>query len=145
MVLLVQILSGFLITQLSMEQLVSEYHAVNSQESEIKFIEKYQDSEDPSVKAYVTSLRMKQAEYAINPLTKLRIFRENKEELEALINESASNVHLRYVRLVTQENTPEILGYNQHLEEDRSFLKELMKKTDDSDFMDQYIRKYTSL
>ena len=64
------------------------------------------EANDASVMAYVTSIAMKQAEYSPNPLRKLQLFQENKTILNELIDTHRTNIHLRYVRLLSQENTP---------------------------------------
>jgi len=127
------------------KQVVLEYHKLANEASEISFIHKYHGSEDASVIAYVTSIAMKQAEYSPNPLRKLQLFQENKTILNKLIDTHHSNIHLRYVRLLAQENTPDFLGYNEHIEEDKLILKNILDVADETDYLDYFIRANTSL
>lgn len=124
---------------------VAEYHQLTTEQAEINFINKHSQNSDPSVAAYVLSISMKQAEYTYNPYEKIRIFKFNEKMLNQLINQNQSNVHLRYVRLIAQENAPRFLGYNNHLEEDKYFLNKILLASDESDYLDAYIRANTSL
>ena len=127
------------------KEVVQEYHELTNEVSEISFIDKYHGSKDASVMAYVTSIAMKQAEYSPNPLRKLQLFQENKTILNELIDTHRTNIHLRYVRLLTQENTPYFLGYNEHIEEDKLILKNILDVEDETDYLDYFIRANTSL
>jgi hypothetical protein len=127
------------------KDVVKEFHQLKTEEAEIKFITKYNQSTDPSVLAYVVSIAMKQAEYSYNPYYKLNVFNTNKALLDSLIMQHSSNTHLRYVRLVVQQNTPWILGYNGFIEEDQLFLKKMLEVKDESDYLDQYIMANTAL
>lgn len=124
---------------------VKEYHEVSTEKEELSFINKYKNSKEVEVIAFVVSLQMKQAKYKTFPWSKLAVFNKEKKKLNALIETYPNNVHLIYVRLVIQENTPEILGYNKNIEEDKSFLKLMLKKKDSSDYLDSFIIKNTSL
>jgi hypothetical protein len=127
------------------KQVALEYHKLENEASEISFIHKYHGSQDASVMAYVTSIAMKQAEYSPNPLRKLQLFQENKTILNELIDKHRSNIHLRYVRLLAQENTPDFLGYNEYIEEDKLILKNILDVEDETDYLDYFIRANTSL
>jgi hypothetical protein len=127
------------------KEVVQEYHELTNEVSEISFIDKYHGSKDASVMAYVTSIAMKQAEYTTNPLRKLQLFQENKTILNELIDTHRTNIHLRYVRLLTQENTPFFLGYNENITEDKLILKNILEVEDETDYLDYFIRANTSL
>ena len=127
------------------KQVVQEYHKLENETSEVSFIHKYHENKDVSVMAYVTSIAMKQAEYTPNPLRKLQVFQENKSILDGLIDTHRTNIHLRYVRLLSQENTPSFLGYNEHIVEDKLILKNILEVEDETDFLDCFIRANTSL
>jgi hypothetical protein len=128
-----------------LKEVVKEFHQLESEAEEINFIDKYKNYNDPSILAYVVSISMKQAEYSRNPYTKLKVFNTNKNKLDSLIKHYTLNIHLRYIRLLTQEKTPSILGYNDNLKEDKSFLRKKLQVEDESDFLDSYIIANTSL
>ena len=124
---------------------VTDFHNLKNKKEEIDFIFKYQKEKNSSAMAYVIAAEMKQAEYALNPISKLSIFNKNKEKLNNLINVDNTNIHLRYIRLLLQEKTPSFLGYNKHIDEDLNFLKEKIKIEDSTDYLDSFILKNTSL
>ena len=78
-------------------------------------------------------------------MTKLKVFNQNKKLLNSLINQNESNVHLRYIRLLAQEKAPSFLGYNEHIKEDKAFLKKILDTKDATDYLDTYIKANTSL
>jgi hypothetical protein len=89
--------------------------------------------------------KMKQAEYEFNPIIKLVLFKTNKNRLELLITDNPNNAHLRYVRLLVQEKSPVFLGYKNNIVEDKTFLKRIMNRIDETDYLDSYIIDNTSL
>ena len=127
------------------KEVVEEFHELKTKETEVIFIEKYENSSEPSILAYVIAIEIKQIDYTFNPFTKFKIFKKNKKQLNFMLKENPDDIHLRYIRLVLQENTPSILGYNRFLEEDKLFLKHKMAIVDDTDYLDFYIHKNTSL
>ncbi|MGB1295673.1 MAG: hypothetical protein ACPG6V_09345 [Flavobacteriales bacterium] len=128
----------------SQEDVVSEFHAIQHKENEQIFIETYKNK-SIDAQAYVLALEMKKAEYTILPWKKLDIFNTKKKEINALIAKYPENIHLRYMRLYLQENTPKILGYTTNIKEDKAFLKKKLETEDPSDYMDTYIKQNTSL
>ena len=144
MILLFIAISQLLYTT-TIKEVVNEFHELSTEDEEVVFIDKYKNNTNPSITGYVIAMEMKQAEYVFNPAAKLKIFKKSKNNLNVLIEENPNDVHLRYIRLVLQENTPGILGYNDFIEEDKLFLKNKMTIVDDSDYLDLYINKNTSL
>ena len=129
----------------SIPDFVKEYHEVSTEKEELSFIKKYKKSTEVNVLAFVVSLQMKQAKYKTFPWSKLKVFNKEKKKLNKLIESYPTNVCLRYVRLVIQENTPKFLGYNKNIKEDKLFLKSILDKEEDSDYLDKFIIKNTSL
>ena len=54
---------------------------------------------------------------------KLNLFKAGRKKLEAEIKKDSSNVELRFLRLMTQENAPGILGYKNELQTDREYIR----------------------
>jgi hypothetical protein len=137
------------ITQLlnttSIKEVVEEFHELKMKDAEVIFIQKYENSSIPSILAYVVAVEMKQIEYVFNPATKFKIYIKNKNYLNDLIEENPEDVHLRYIRLLLQEETPSFLGYNKFIEEDKLFLRKKRSFGDDNDYLYSYILKNTSL
>ena len=129
----------------SIEEVVDEFHHLETRESEDVFVKNYTLSSQPSILAYVCAVEMKQAKYSFNPIVKLKIFKQTKKKLDSLIKSHPADIHLRYIRLVLQEKTPVVLGYNNNIEEDKVFLRGKLETADDSDYLDLYIQNNTSL
>jgi hypothetical protein len=134
-----------LFSSANIKEVVEEFHTLETRESEDVFIENYNQSSHPSILAYVCAIEMKEAEYKFNPFSKLKIFKHTKKKLDSLIQTNPTDVHLRYIRLILQEKTPSILGYNDNIDEDKLFLTSKLEILDDSDYLDLYIHKNTSL
>lgn len=133
------------LSSISIRDVVDEFHKLDSRASEQLFIKNHQESNEPSILAYVYAIEMKQAEYESNPLLKLKIFFDVKKKIEKLVKHYPDDVHIRYIRLVLQEKTPSILGYRNHIDEDKIFLHHKLNTIDDSDYLDTYIYTNTSL
>lgn len=127
------------------KDVVEQFHRLETKDSEIAFSNTYQGSFDPSILAFVCAVEMKQVEYLYNPYKKLKIFHKTKQRLNLLIQRNPTNIYLRYVRLLLQEKTPRFLGYNENIQEDKKFLQRQMNIKDESDYLDRYIHKNTSL
>ncbi|CAM1359973.1 conserved hypothetical protein [Tenacibaculum litoreum] len=124
---------------------VVKYHNLTTKEAELAYIANYKNSKEVSIQGYVISLEMKQAKYKKMPWSKLKVFNTNKNKLEELILKNPNNIHLRYIRLVIQENTPGILGYTSSIKKDKQFLKEVLQKKDSVSYLHTYIINNTSL
>ena len=57
---------------------VKEYHELTTKKEELNFIEKYKENSNIDIKAYVVSLKMKQAKYKFFPWSKLSVFKREK-------------------------------------------------------------------
>ncbi|MDG2052304.1 MAG: hypothetical protein P8J69_00790 [Flavobacteriaceae bacterium] len=136
---------SLILSTTSIKEVVEEFHDLKTKESEEVFVKKYTLNSQPSILGYVCAIEMKQAQYSYNPISKIKIFKQTKEKLDLLIQLNLSNVHLRYVRLLLQETSPVILGYDTNIEEDKIFLSKILEISDDSDYLDLYIHKNTSL
>jgi hypothetical protein len=124
---------------------VKEFHEVKSKHDESNYINKYSNSKNVSTIGYVLSLKMKQAKYKFFPWDKISIFNKEKENLENLIKANPNNLHLRYVRLIIQENTPRLLNYFSDIDKDKLMINRFINKNDETDYLDQYIKNNTSL
>lgn len=124
---------------------ILEYHQALTKEKELQFIEKYEDNTTVDVQAYVISFKMKQAKHEMMPWNKLKLFNRYKNQLELLISEYQDNIHLRYVRLVIQENAPSFLNYYSEIEQDKAYLIKKINHHDETDYLDDFIKKNTSL
>ncbi|MBU2951743.1 hypothetical protein KO493_13675 [Tamlana agarivorans] len=134
-----------LVPNMNEPDFIEEYHSALTKVKEQQFIAKYESSSNIDIQAYVISFKMKQAKYELMPWNKMKVFSTYKNQLEKLISEHSENVHLRYVRLVIQENVPVILNYSSDIENDKAYLIKMMKLQDNTDYLDPYITKNTSI
>lgn len=139
----IYILFNFFMSNVSL--IVTEFHVLDSKENELAFIKKYKETKNTSVLAYVYAVEMKQAEYAFNPISKLKIFNKTKKKLDKLILANPNNIDVRYIRLVLQEQTPSILGYKDNIKEDKEFLNNQIAQGNIEKYFLEYIYKNTSL
>lgn len=77
------------------------------------------------------------ADYYFNPFKKWNCFLNGKQALEMLIKENNSNVELRFLRLTIQENLPKLLGYNNKIEEDKTFINKHLHLVPDHDLLNR--------
>ena len=71
---------------------------------------------------YKASATMMMAQYVFNPFTKFSYFKKGKQMLEKAIQVDSKNIELRFLRFSTQTNIPSFLGYDEHIDEDKTFL-----------------------
>ena len=84
------------------------------------------------------------AKHAFNPIKKISYFNQGKKMLETAVEDDSTNIDLRLMRLIAQENIPRILGYHQHVDEDRKLILKGYKKVDDLD-LKNFIIEYLKL
>ena len=63
-----------------------------------------------------------QSKFSLNPIDKLKSFKEGKEQLERVISHYPKDIELRFLRFCVQESTPHILDYKLNMEEDSQFI-----------------------
>lgn len=74
------------------------------------------------------ALLMKKAELVKRPAEKLNLFKEGKRLLEREIRKDSTNVNLRILRLIIQENSPAFLKYKSNLSEDAVIVQNSFNK-----------------
>ena len=126
-------------------ELAQDFHSLKNRSQEDAFILRYGNNTDPSIQAYVLTIRIKHLSSLLNPYSKWSGFKRYSKELDRLVSAHPQNIHLRYCRLMVQEQSPSFLGYTDHLETDRLFLKTKLAVKDPTDYMDTYIKENTSL
>lgn len=82
------------------------------------------NSSETSHQAYAGTLLMKKAGLVKGPSKKLKIFKEGRKKLEHAIETDKNNGEYRFLRLMIQENAPDILGYNKEIEEDAAIVQQ---------------------
>ena len=94
-----------------------EINSIQEAEFHMKLLEKEQS---PEAKAYYAAMVFMKAKYVKFPLSKYNNFKKGKSALDQVILENKSNVELRYLRFVFQNELPAFLNYDNNIEEDFS-------------------------
>ena len=55
------------------------------------------------------------AKHAVNPLSKYSYFKKGKKALDNAVSKDPNNLEIRFMRYISQEQTPAFLGYNKDL------------------------------
>ena len=111
----------------------------------IKLLEPYNEINFPVLMGYKACGIMMMAKYVPNPFSKLSIFRKGKKMLETVIAVNDKVVELKFLRYSIQTNTPSFLGYNNHIAEDKIFLKKAVPFLNDAVLSNKiyaYLKKY---
>ncbi|QOW09265.1 hypothetical protein Q73A0000_02270 [Kaistella flava (ex Peng et al. 2021)] len=109
-----------------------------------KSMSSYNTTKEPIFAGFVAVGDFFMAKHAFNPIKKISYFNHGKKMLEMAVATDPSNLEIRLMRLIAQENIPRILGYHQHIDEDRNFLHKNYKKTNDSE-LKNFIIEYLKL
>ncbi len=80
--------------------------------------------------------------HSYNPYTKFKYFVKGKESLEQAIKKDPMNIEYRFLRLSVQLNTPDFLGYNSNIIEDKLAIFKGIKTLTDKDLLER-IANYT--
>ena len=73
------------------------------------------------------------AKHAVNPLSKYSYFNKGKKALDNAVSKDPNNLEIRFMRYISQEQTPAFLGYNKDLKNDKTFILAEYKKSKDED------------
>lgn len=72
--------------------------------------------------AYLGGFQTIWANHVLNPIDKLKTFKQGKKNIEQAINKEPGNVEIRFIRLSIQKHAPIFLGYHNNIQEDRDFI-----------------------
>lgn len=77
--------------------------------------------------AFMGAMTMKSAGIGGSPTTKLKLFKQGHNMLEAAIKQDPNNAEYRFLRLMIQENAPGILGYKDDEQKDSELIRKSYK------------------
>ena len=122
------------------------YFSIDTKDELTNFIEVYEDHVCAEMTPYIASATMLQARYTLFPHKKLKYFYSGKKMLEAYIMKYPDDIEGRYVRLITQMNTPGFLNYRKNISEDRIFMENNIDKSELSiDYKNRIIETISEL
>ncbi|MEO7210749.1 MAG: hypothetical protein ABIY35_07380 [Chitinophagaceae bacterium] len=99
----------------------------------VDMLSAYTPATNPLLAGYEGGALMMLAKHAFNPFTKLSYFKKGRKILEAAIVADAQNTELRFIRFATQCDAPGFLGYDDNLNEDKSFLLKALENMKDKE------------
>ena len=94
--------------------------------------------------AYKGAIATLKAKYAKGVKHKKEYFKAGKELLESAVAGDPGNIEIRCLRLSVQENAPKIVGYKEHIEEDKKFILDHYQHTTSKEakaFVKNYVRQ----
>src|SRR5690554_3029227 len=71
---------------------------------------------------YLGAAETLMAKYGSSPASKLRLFKNGVAKIEEAVVAEPSNVEIRLVRLIIQDNAPSMLMYSGEIEKDKAFI-----------------------
>lgn len=142
-----------LFSTMSVAQNLSEYRkligkAENSEKFALEYLSKaqkdYEKTQKPIYQSFVAVGHFFMAKHAFSPMKKLSYFKKGRKMLDEAITREPQNLEMRFLRLISQEKTPKMLGYNKEITVDKNFILKEYKNSNDQELVLQ-IKKYLNL
>lgn len=108
----------------------NQFPEINSIEEAEFHMRLLEDENSIEAKAYYAAMLFMKAKYVKFPLSKYNNFKKGKFALDQLIQKNKSNVELRYLRFVFQNQLPAFLNYDANMEEDFLQIVKGIEKSD---------------
>ncbi|MGZ5264665.1 MAG: hypothetical protein ACXWBY_04930 [Kaistella sp.] len=93
----------------------------------------YSTTKKPIYEAFFAVGNFFLAKHAMNPLSKYSYFNKGKKALDDAVKKDPKNLEIRFMRYISQEQTPAFLGYNKDLKMDKAFILAEYRKSKDED------------
>jgi len=77
---------------------------------------------DPVEFSYNIISHLMECNFILNPFLKYKIFKDSSQELDSIICLNPQYIEIRFLRYLTQLNSPVFLGYNTNLDNDYKFI-----------------------
>ena len=88
-------------------------------------------NESPIYRSYNIVSKIIESKYLINPLKKVKVFKENTKRLDSLLVIYPKILEIRFLRYSIQSNAPKILGYTNFVSEDYEFIMKNISYADE--------------
>ena len=113
--------------------------AKNSETATKEYLSKaekdFKTTQNPVFQSYIGIGNFFMAKHAFNPLRKISYFEKGKKNLEDAIAKDPKNLETRFLRLVSQENMPQVLGYHKNIAADKSFVLQEYQNSKDAELV----------
>src|SRR5688572_14231301 len=80
------------------------------------------------------------AKYGANPLNKLKYVKKSQEYFSEAVQREPQNLEIRFMRYAVESQTPEFLGYSEHVKDDKNMLLDGLKRYPKSGFTSETAR-----
>jgi hypothetical protein len=108
----------------------NHFPEINSLDEAEFYLKLLENEKSPESKAYYAAMLFMKSKYVKFPFTKYKYFKKGKSVLDQLIQDNKTNVEMRYLRFVFQNEMPNFLNYNNNIHEDFFGIIEGMEKSD---------------
>ena len=96
-------------------------NAINNELSEL------QSASGKEKEAYEGTLLMRKAGLVTIPAQKLKLFKSGRIKLETVLAKDSTNAEYRFLRLIIQENAPNVVKYRSNLLTDKAYIQKSFK------------------
>ncbi|MEM7550251.1 MAG: hypothetical protein AAF363_11270 [Bacteroidota bacterium] len=105
------------------------------------FYDQLQTIEDPMpiIKAYLGATQALMVKHVWSPFGKWKYLRMSEKTLTEAVNNSPKNVEIRFIRFSVEKNIPHMFGFSEHLEGDKAYILDNIKRFDVSDLDEDYL------
>ncbi len=107
----------------NVDELLEAFHKIDSERDMLEFEDQLSSSKASETPAFAACIEMMKAEYTMNPVSKWNHFSKGRDQLDDYISKNTKCVVGRYLRLMTQRETPAFLGYKDEITADEKFIK----------------------
>ncbi len=95
----------------------------------------YDSSRKPIALAFFALGNFLMAKHSTNPITQYYYFSKGQKALEEAVRKDPKNLEIRFIRFMSQDQAPAVLGYRSNLAADRKFILSEMKRSSDADLI----------
>lgn len=108
----------------------NQFPGINSLEEAELHMKSLENEKGIACKAYYAAMLFMKSKYVKFPFTKYSYFKKGKAALDLLVQENKTNIEMRYIRFLFQNQMPSFLNYDKNLKEDYSVITEGIEKSD---------------
>jgi len=101
-----------------LDKVRNHFPEINSLEKAEFYLKLLENEEGKESKAYYAAMLFMKSKYVKFPFTKYSYFKKGKTALDFLVQENKSNIEMRYIRFLFQNEMPKFLNYNSNINED---------------------------
>ena len=113
-----------------LDKVRNHFPEINSLEEAESYLKLLENEKSPESQTYYAAMLFMKSKYVKFPLTKYNYFKKGKAALDQLVIEYKSNIEMRYIRFIFQNEMPNFLNYNSNIQEDFLVITKGIEKSD---------------